>query len=224
MNTQLANEDKIRKILRCCSDAYLRHGHRLKFPNNTDPTKTYNWRYLSSMAKKFEEWDFDDETASRFINVAIDYAAEKKLAYKGLAVLHQNNMMEVCYKRLKALQDDGQHHVGRLREEVNLLRTLGKMDADKLLKRRNLDSFTFMTEAYLGGKLTQITFALSKACYTALVRLSKIDEVERRMLPKFTELFMLRKHFCNESENVLQAKRILGTDWRHYESRGSHCV
>lgn len=218
MHQQSPTPERVQAVLGWCSQAYLRHGHALKFPERTDPKKTYNWRYLTAIAKKFDEWEFDDATAEKFVNIAVDYAAERKLASKGLAVLHQANLLAECYKRLKLAADDSNHYLAALEADVAWLRRNDLCTVSKLLRRKNLDSYSALTDAYLRGKLSDITFALSKACYFASIELSKIDPVEHRMLPKYTDLYLLRKKFCKEHD-VVRAKEILGNDWRNHESR-----
>jgi hypothetical protein len=215
MNTLELNDDKIMMVWDWCSDAYLQHGIRLKLPANTDHTKTYQWRYARSIAKKFAEWDFDEPTAKQFIQIAIRHCKNAGVLRKGLASLHQTNLLQVCYDQLKGrVESNGQsiesiayiHSWLQSKSSGNLLQDL--------LDRNDPDEYCNIVKWVNASKISRLYLALSKTCGKALARLGKSHPDERMLLPKTTTLYMLRSEFIEDSENLKNVKKVLGNDWR----------
>jgi len=208
-------EDRIQAVWDWCSEAYLRHGKRLTFPANTDRKKTYQWRYARAIANKFQQWDFDDQTARKFIDIAVNYAKQKGSLHKGLAVLHQSNMLDVCYKKLQEQSDkNGQ--------ELDVLASTKKWfdqvtdgnTINILLHRADPRSFSNLTIWYRANRLSPLFLALSHSCTSALTRLQKDNPDERTMLPTAARLFSLRSKIVQDLNTFKQARRIFKTDWR----------
>ncbi len=70
------DSNRIKEVWLWCTEAYLRCGRKLSLPEGTDPAKTYQWRYVAAIAKKFEEWDLSDEAAQKFIGIAAQTAKQ----------------------------------------------------------------------------------------------------------------------------------------------------
>lgn len=215
MSTLEISDDRIMTVWEWCSEAYLQQGFRLTFPAKTEPTKTYQWRYTRSIALKFIEWEFDEETAKQFISIAVRHCEEAGVLRKGLAALHQSNLLQVCYDRLKQQANSNKQCVESIelihdwlmaRSQENLLQTL--------LYRRDPDEFCNLTQWIQASRISRLYLALSKTCGKALARLARTHPEEREIHPKTTKLYMLRSEFIGDAGNVTQVKRILGPDWR----------
>ena len=208
------NEDTIQTVWDWCSDAYLRNGKRLSFPSNTDRKKTYQWRYARAIACKFAQWKFDNPTARKFIDIAVGHAKSIGVLHKGLAVLHQSNMMDVCYKKLQQQSEkNGQDLIVLTNMKKWFDRTIGG-DVKVLLHRSAPGAFTNLTMWYKARRLSPLFLALSKSCTYALAKLHEQDPVERKMLPSLSKLFMLRSQVVDDISNLKRIRRIFSTDWR----------
>src|SRR4051812_10357354 len=97
----ITSDDRTNLIWDWCRDAYLRLANkRLSFPKNTDITKTYQWRYLKALERKFVEWEFNDVLCKAFIDVAIINAKKLKLFDKGLSIFLMKDLLSKCYNEL----------------------------------------------------------------------------------------------------------------------------
>ncbi len=214
MSTTLLSDTRIMSIWEWCSDAYLQHGFKIKFPTATSPQKTYQWRFVKSIAEKFNEWEFDDETAKKFIKIAVGQAKVRGVLKKGLAALHQSNMLKVCYELLTS----------ELNENSNIINSLSAMkkwfDAnigpdplERLLYRTNYGALPIIIVWYQGSNLSAHFIAMSKVCSKALMRCQQ-DALEARLLPSPAAIYLLRAEFLSDIRNVEIVSRIFGDDWR----------
>lgn len=215
MKTLDISEERIMMIWDWCCDAYLQHNIKLAFPANANPTKTYQWRYLKSMIAKFDEWEFDEATTKHFIHICVGHCKQAGVLRKGLAALHQSNLLKICYNKLKERSDNGRQSVDSIvhihtwltkRSNGNIVKTL--------LKRQEVDEFCNLVKWYQASKISRLYLALSRPCGRAMSRLEAADPEERSILPKSTTLYLLRTGFIKDAENVEKLKQIFGSDWR----------
>lgn len=215
MSSTLIADDRIMAIWDWCSAAYLRQGMLIRFPSNTDPHKTYQWRFATSIAKKFEEWNFDDITAKKFIDIAVSQAKQRGVLKKGLAALHQSNMLQICYQILTSQQKDNIDHLQAL-ENMKMWfdSKIGhKSSLDVLLARRESRALPNIIIWYQAHLITDLFIALSKACTKAVFRLQNND-VDSNLLPSITSLYLLRAEFLSEANNVIYTSQLFGEDFK----------
>lgn len=214
--TQTISDERISAVWDWCSEAYLRHGSKLTFPAKTDPRKTYQWRFARAIATKFAEWKFDEPTARWFIDIAVRYAKESGVMRKGLAILHQENMLGICYERLQEELHASRQHLDVLRHMRAwlLTETKGNDQVDVLLSRLSFGGYCNLVVWYQTSKLSPLYIALSRNCNKVLARLSKDYPLERELLPRPAQLFALRAAFLRNLDNLKQAKEIFNNDWR----------
>jgi len=215
MNTLDLTDENIMDVWLWCSEAYIQHGIRLKLPTNTNPTKTYQWRYLKSIAAKFKEWQFDESTSKQFIQIALKHCNNSGVLRKGLAALHQKNLLQICYEELK-------NRSNSIDQSLNSIKHIHKWLYNKkqdnlintLLYRKYEDEFCNLTKWYNANKISKLYLSLSKPCGVALHKLGNIDAIERSYLPKLTSLYLARSNFIEHLGNTDRVKTILGSDWR----------
>lgn len=209
-------EENVWKVWNWCVEAYRRCGQTLKFPEATNPTKTYQWRYAARLTKKLEEWEFDDQTSIVFIRYAAEYAKEKRLLRKGLAAFFQSNILDICYDRIDGECKEVDRRLALLRRNYGFLsaRANGKPPINALLCRPALDSYYNIVEWFERHRISIIYMALSKSCTAALSRLSKLSSEQRSLLPGSAELFCLMGELTDNATFKRQAAQILGDDWR----------
>lgn len=203
----------IEAIWNWCQDEYLRHGINLSFPKNTDPQKTYQWRYLTRLAQKFIEWEFNEVTARKFLSIAVDYAQANRLLRKGLSVMFQSNFLKVCHDRMETEVQRSQNALQLLTETHNWLRSkIGAADpAVILLARRIPVSYCNLTLWFQASRIIPLYLALSKICYKVLSRLAPS---ERSLFPTLPQLYLIRSKFLEDSVASKQAHELFNNDWR----------
>lgn len=222
MATQTA--DNIHAIWDWCRDSYLRiAGRRISLPAGTDPTKTYQWRYMEVLAQKFEEWEFDDPLRKEFIDAAVRYAKERKLLSKGLAIFLQKNLLQECYRSLKerANKDDDALAILRrtkawLDNQLALAQEHGTCEdlAELLTTRDGIGAYPNIIRWFQGGQLPEVYLAISRSCGIALARLSRQRSEERALLPTDARLFLTRTSVLREARVKFEVRNILSDDWR----------
>jgi hypothetical protein len=207
-------EDKLMKIWQWCHDTYLQYGIKLNFPKGTNPTKTYQWRYIKSIGKKFDEWNFDDVTAKRYIEIVVGQAKRYNVLRKGLAALYQKHMLEYCYNILTSQITENsskQKHLISVKAWFDA-QIQGKEAADVLLKRFSKRALPNIIIWYQSSHLDDLFMSLSKSCNQAARSIK--DDAEKRMIPSSATLYLVRNEFLSETNNSLFAKTLFGTDWR----------
>lgn len=186
------------EVWQWCFESYLRHNIKLKLPTARDYTNTYQWRFVKAITKKFKEWDFNPDTCKRFIDVAVDHAKELGVLRKGLAVLHQHNMMEICYKKLKAEDERNDFILLKLEDTKKFLRSLdAKNLLVYLLKRSHNKALMNITSLFLAKKLPLEFLALNKEAIKALSHIDRLYPEERNLLPSDASLYLCRKKIFN---------------------------
>lgn len=211
--TPCVTDSQILKIWDWCVSAYVQHGRKLSFPKGTDPSRTYQWRYVTAIAKKFREWKFDDATAQKVIGLAVAHSKTANVMQKGLAAILQGNILEVCYEKL---QNESSHNSQTIASLAHIHRWVYSRVSnatllDTLVARVHYGAWCNMTLWYQATKLTPLYMALSKPCTRAL---ASLESDEREMLPKQTTLYIIRSDFLEDKGNVAKARELLGSDWR----------
>lgn len=205
-------EDKVQTVWDWCSDAYLRHGRKLTYPANTDIHKTYQWRYVKAIAQKFDTWGFDDSTSRKFIDIAVGYAKQRGTLHKGLAVLHRNDMLEICYNILQKQADKNTQNMNTLIDMKKWFDSQTNNDYKVLLQRITPKAFPNIIIWYRANKISELFMACSKDCMRALAELQKTNQDEYRLLPTLEQLFLLRMKIDNIVAQKL--KLVFRSDWR----------
>lgn len=215
MNTLEVTDEEVMNVWNWCSDAYLQHGIRLKLPASTDHTTTYQWRYARAIANKFAEWRFDEDTSIQFIQIAIRHCKEAGVLKKGLASLHQSNLLKVCYDQLKKKADSNSQAIDSIEYIHSWLCNKSQNNMLKqLLHKNDPDEYSNIVKWYKASKISKLYLSLSKSCGKAMARLNISYPEERLILPSTTSLYMLRSEFIEDANNLRCVKRILGNEWR----------
>lgn len=209
------SDSEILEVWQLCSKAYLQHGVRIKFPEGTEPCKTYQWRFIKAITRKFKEWQFDVKTSEQFMDIAIAQAKQRNALNKGLSALHQPNMLELCYEILTKRNKQREKIVDSLNDmKIWFDSQIGDdKPIDVLLRRKNKRSLPNIIIWKQASKISDLFISLSRSCCKAVSTL-QTDEVEARMIPSPISLFLIRADFLNEQNNVRQTKSIFGKDWR----------
>jgi hypothetical protein len=191
----------------CCA-VYSKHGRRLTFPAGTVPSNTYQWRYITAIARKFSEWNFDEATAQRFIDIAVQHSKAAGTMHKGLAALHQGNLLQLCYDKLlsESNQSNDKFEMLRRMHRWVLDRADGRELVAFMLKRETPRAPVNLAAWYCASKIDALYVALAAPCKQAISKLEISNSSDRALLPKRTELYLLRNDFMQDAENARQLK------------------
>jgi len=199
-----------------CQEAFAAQGVKLTFPKNTDPKKTYQWRYVTRLANKIDEWELDRPTAKAFINFAVGYVKEKKLLHKGLSVFFQGNMMDICLDRMQKYASSSSDRITQLNSVHKFIndRRNGRSAVALLLSRESFGKLRNIVRWYKSGDITEAYLSMSAACTEALSKLAIVAPHERILLPTESELCCLAIDLSKDGDFRAKAKSILNNDWR----------
>lgn len=183
----------------------------LKFPKNTPPQLSYQWRSIVSITKKFTEWNFTPEEANIFIGVAINKSHDCR--HRGLTILNDSDVMDQCYTQVKTLESQECQSVSVIRNCHEWLHKQSRNSplVDHLMCRRKPGALTNIVTYFESGKLLKLYLAFSKPCNVALELLTYKHPDERKMCPNLGSLLYTRR---NQSQDILpQIREILGSEF-----------
>ena len=189
-----------------CYNTYLRRNKRLKTPDKTNLQNTYMWRYVSTLTKNVNEWGLDLDTATKLIEVAVDYQYKNKLSAKGLAILCQANLLKLCYSKLQSEIKSSNQTIESIQETQDYL---NNYDFRKLTSRSHPDAYCELVKLYQNGAVSSLWLALSKTAGTILAKLNNAD---RSALPSDHALYLIRMDCASNKALKQQAQQVLGGD------------
>lgn len=195
-------ENDIYELYKLCNQMYAKHNISIKFPSHTDPTKTYQWRYLKSLHSKFGQWGFDDDMKANFIKFAIAYAKRNGYLHKGLAIFHQSNIIDLCYEEAKKSHSAFESNaVMILKQHRWLVKQAGSDTIENVLLNRQ-GFYKNIVLWHQSSNISGLYISVSKACLQAYKKLTK---AETEMVPSLETLYFLRQSFTANPDS----KRII---------------
>lgn len=221
MSETISDAD-ILKLWDICFKAYLQHGYKLSFPQNTDPKRTYNWKYLKEILVKFRKWEFDEQTIIRFVDIAVKRVKYKQLLCKGLSALHQKNLFDLVHKDLVKENTESTRLIEIIESSREYL--LSKLNGGcsrkelvkALLTKEKFNKSYVITNAALSKKISKQYMALSYSCNKAISFIKEKNINDSVLLPSLEELYIERCHLLSrDSRFVRKLTEILQNDWRN---------
>jgi len=182
---------------------------RRVIPKNTDPQKTYQYRYAAKFLKNMKNFgDISWETIQKIIFYAVEYAKEHEkdnVFTRGLWILTKSNIIDIAYRKAK---DEDQTK---------------QLDLDKVIRSQEFvnehnyefsdapdGGFPNIVAWYDSGKISLTYIAMSESCKKAL---SNLGEVDKRMLPNQREITKRRIKCLMDKEYQKQLKNVLNMDY-----------
>ncbi len=177
-------------------DAFAKYNIVLKLPKHTDGHKTYQWRYLTKMNANLKKWRLERDEIKQFLSIAVDYARQNRIAFKGLSLFHQNNILQVCYDKLVARQSYRRRMLKNLREmEIWFKSQIASKDAVAVcLERANSVSMCNLAKWYQSAKINPLFMAMTKPCMLAM---DMVGDLDKALLPSKAELVLARQEFLS---------------------------
>jgi hypothetical protein len=190
MVTPQVELDRPHRLLKYCTKVFRQAGRPIVFPEFTDPTRTYQWRYLEAFCRKLEEWELDDYTGVKIMIAMVDYAKRNgSLKHKGLAILANRDILEIGYKWLEKEEGRIQTTKSRLAQDHAFMQANVRSIHD-LLRAPARGAFPNLVLWYMQGRLSVEIISVSAICHAAYHRL---PPTQRANLPTFSELDATRK-------------------------------
>lgn len=198
------SEEQIKEIFQIFKNTMRKFGRNICFPSNTDPQKTYQWRYISHFTKRINEWKIEGTMVNKMINEIAQYAHDQNLLDRGAAILAKDNILDICHRRLKMDLETEKDSLKDLKKSV---KTISDFHFQELCKTRR-GKFPLIVALYDSGKISQPFLALSEKCWKAILLL-KDDDAE--LLPSLNSLLRLRLSYLNRCGTTV-LREILGSD------------
>jgi hypothetical protein len=189
-------------------------GRKINFPQCSDLTKTYQFRWTKSFCNKcYNEFDLDDKTVHALVYEVVRYAKSRNVLDRGTQILSMGNMADICYKTIIDMMDEEHSLINEIQscheflsEQVN-----GKDKLVRILGHFSTNGYPNIVNWYLLGHITDVYLALSKSCTRAL---SSISDDKKEGLPSSFESLRLCSHITLDKELLPKLRELLGPDLR----------
>lgn len=202
---QSPGDVRVWKLFKYAQSSFGRAGIKIAFPKDTDPKKTYKWRYLIKFAQKLDELQASDEVAVRIIDAVAIYAVKSKQLHKGLALLVSDSVLEICCKDIERSDNSRDAIVGRISTDAAFVR------ANDPLGRSCERGLPNIVKWHMSGIVSELYISLSGKCRDAI---SKLDAVEMSMLPSMKSMATAASSIVKDVRIKHKIKMIMGDDWR----------
>lgn len=209
MNTDLNTFDP-EQVFTICQDIYKGFGIDLKFPKARDVTKTYQYRYLTSICDKFIQWDLDLNEVKRFLAIAIGNSFKHKTIKKGLSALHQKNLLQISYEQLIS-SNNTLSQIDQTSQSVYLFlkQFCDEKNAYTILgKREGPRSNMVLTNLFQAGKINIEFLAINNLCRRIAMDAISKDLQDAMFLPTLGKLYVVNRDLSANKVNLTIFKTI----------------
>lgn len=201
----LARDIRINRVYNILRGKMKGYGRNVQLPTNTDPKKTYSWRYLDTFLKKVEQLNIHDDYIPDILDVLLIHAKRNKLLNRGFAILNKIDISELVLQRFERDED---WRLGKKRRIFSSHEFLLKQQRDSnknmielLSHKRTPDAYMNMTCWYEQGFLGIEYIVISKACRKVL---STMKPNERAIYPGTIDT--MKQKFLILSDQQLSGK------------------
>jgi hypothetical protein len=204
----LAVDDRITKIYNIIRRIAPKYGISFSFPENTDPQKTYAWRYLTCFARNLESLNITDEYLSQIIEAMFQYAKTRKLLKRGIGIFIKQDILQLCIKKLEAEEHLLHNRICTIKRSHDFLLNQVGDPVRVLASRRGVNTYANMTCWFEQGLLSLEYIAVSKSCRNTF---RYLEAGERGLFPPPLELLKLKLKIL-AADDALEVRHVLGGD------------
>ena len=199
-------------VFAICQNIYKEYGIDLRFPKARDVKKTYQYRYLVSICKKFSNWNFDDKEVNRFLRIAIGNSFRQKTINKGLSALHQKNLLDISYEQMISSMNDRRQVNNTFESIMNFLEKYcsGSVPLEVLKKRDNLKANMAITNLYQAGKINVEFLSVNDLCRQIVIEAIDRESQDALFLPSLGKIYRINKEISSDRDrftNYSNAKK-----------------
>lgn len=210
----IINDDKIIETYRIFRSSMRRYGKEISLPVKTDPRKTYSWRYLVNFLERAKGLDIDNDMLPHIIDAIVDNAKRHNQLKRGIAVLDQRNIVELCCVKLEREIQNEEQIINRIHESYKFLiskKNEENVDSLSLLlaTRKNYNAYANIVSWHQAGYIAAGYIAVSKACNKAM---QKLESHEIRVLPELRQLLRLRLKLLHGCGIRVQLQEFMSSD------------
>ena len=212
MQATMTKEERVIQAYGFLKRALKRYRRSVSLPTNTDPTKTYSWRYLERFIDRFDALGLDDESLEVVIEAIVEHAHKSGDLCRGIAILDQKNIINIVLAKLEA----------DIKSEENITKTIEESDrfvrqqlpegsaARVLLSQRpNRTAYSNITRWYKANQISIGYIAVSRECKKAL---GTLPQHELQLFPQPTDLLRMRLRLISRQNIVTKLKTTMGSD------------
>jgi hypothetical protein len=121
MVTETSREERLFQIFEIFKKQLRKFGRNVSLPKNTDPRKTYSWRYLENFLTRYEASELGDEILECAIAAIVSHAAKFGRLNRGIAILDQKDIIKIAKEKLEREVEREQTEITRIRDSHNFV-------------------------------------------------------------------------------------------------------
>lgn len=203
-------DNDVMLIYRWFQSAMYKAGRNIRMPEGTDPSKTYQYRWIKKFADRtVNEWHLDMRTTKLLVESLVAYGKRNKLLNQGAGLLNSNMAVDLCVQTLETSINKSSTILLSLISSKMYLERSKLMSIEQLASSRRVGGYSNIFCAYDSGMLSLEYIALSRVCSNAL---NLINEVERSNFPSNRALFGIRARLLLDKEINGQIVDSMGKD------------
>lgn len=210
--TDIEIRDRVMKVWHWYQEAMWKYTHRkINFPHSTDPSKTYQYRWIKTFLERIDEWGFDDALVKQMVSILIMYARSHGLMRMGASILAMQKILDICHDVLKTkrrslidFERDLKDSKNFIQQHCGLPPKLQSMTM-KIKPGANANIVCW----YTARRISPAFMSLSKICHEAMAR---IDKTQRGEFPTEIELLKKRLSYLSDANYCHVAKTVLAED------------
>jgi hypothetical protein len=184
--------------------AMLSVGRKVKDSQCSDPSKTYQYRAVSQFVDKAREFGLDKNQMQTLVKEIVKFAKDRKLLYRGTAILNMSDIFSICCKRLEMSVES----TDSLIQSIESAKAVVESGTPLHIAER-VGGYSRLYSLINSNAIPVEYLAVSRQCAAALERLTSD---ERGMLPSATDLLRVRVRLLIDKHTRDKLGNILGSD------------
>jgi len=184
--------------------AMLSVGRKVQDSRASDHSKTYQYRAVKKFVDKAREFGLNKNQMQTLVKEIVNYAKDKKLLYRGTAVLNMSDIFSICCKRLETSVESTESLIELIGAAKATVESGGPLHVSE-----RIGGYSRLYSLINSNAIPIEYIAVSKQCATALEHLTSD---ERSMLPSATNLLRVRIRLLIDKNTRDRLGQILGSD------------
>lgn len=190
-----------------------RYKKLVAFPKNTDPKKTYAWRYLVQFIDRVDSLELGEKDLDLIIPAVVCQAHKSGLLHRGIAILDQKDLLSSCQTKLEYEAKGERTAIESIKRSKSFVwryaREKGLSVCDALAYRASRQAYANITSWYETNQISASYLAVSGCCKRAFGTLSLS---ELKLFPTAKNLLKIRLSLTGREDLLVQLRTILADD------------
>jgi hypothetical protein len=197
-------DDDVLAMYQWFKQSMLSVGRKVKDSRCSDHSKTYQYRAVSKFVDKAREFGLDKNQMQTLVKEIVSFAKDKKLLYRGTAILNMSDIFSICCKRLETSVESTESLINLIESAKATIESGGSLHISE-----RVGGYSRLYSLINSNAIPIEYLAISKQCAVALEHLTSD---ERSMLPSTTDLLRVRIRLLIDKNTRDQLITILGND------------